>query len=148
MHRPHVVGIDPERVRERVQRHRVHRLDDDLAAGPHLLGREPHDVDDVLRREMLDHLDHHETAEARVVELAQVLDRPTDVGLQTAGPRPLDEARIGFDAARVDVELAQQLEELAPPEADVEHGIAADEARREVAVATRRCRRRRRGSAR
>src|SRR5206468_1633079 len=132
--RPNVIRIDPERMGGRVQRHVVHGLDDGAAAGAHLFRGQPDDVDDVLRREMLDHLDHHETAEARLVELAQVFDRTTDIGLQASGPGPLDEARFGLYAACVDVEAAQQLEELAAAEADVEDRIAADEAIGEVAV--------------
>ncbi len=60
---------------------------------------------------------------------------PPGVGLEPTSARPVDERGIDLDTACVDAELAQQLEELASPESDVEHGRATHESGREVAVA-------------
>ena len=93
-----------------------------------------HDVDDVLGREVFDHLDHHEAAERVVGQRAQVFDGPTFVGAQAALTGRLDERGLDFDAHRVDTEVAEQLEELAASEADVEHRIAPHELLGDTAV--------------
>ena len=47
-----------------------------------------------------------------------------------------NESRVGFHTERRHTQLRQQLEELTSAEADVEHGIAADEPAGEIAVPT------------
>src|SRR5262245_9567290 len=135
VHRPDVIGIDPERVCIRVQRHRIHRLHHDAPARPHLLGREPHDVDDVLRRQVLDDLDHHEAAETRVRERLEILDGAAHLDVEALRARQRDQLGFGLDPARLDAELREQPQELSSAEADVEHRTASGEAGGQIAVA-------------
>ena len=58
------------------------------------------EVDDVLRRQVLDHLDHHDPAEtARFEPRAGTRRRGPDFDVETAAARGFDELRVGFDAA-------------------------------------------------
>ena len=63
VHGSGVIGVNPERVRVGVQGGRVHGLDHHESLRPYLLGREGDHVDDLLRRKVLDDLDHCQPAE-------------------------------------------------------------------------------------
>ena len=105
-----------------------------LPPGPYLLGRERHEVDHLLRREVLDHLDHDDSAQALGFERLEVLDRRTFADVETAPARGGDETRIGLDAAHLHTRVDEELHELTASEPDVEHGVAADQSLREPAV--------------
>ena len=94
-----MVGIDPERPGVGVERRGVDRLEHDLAARPQLLGRERDEVDDVLRRQVLDHLDHHDAAEAAGLDAAQVVDREALLDVEPAAAGAGDQLLVGLDAA-------------------------------------------------
>ena len=116
--------IDPERL-EGLHRVRVHRLGDEEPAGPQRSAGELEQALKLLVGEVLDHVHGGDRAEASFRLPLEVGDGVRLLDRQPLRAGALDHALVRVHAASVDAGLGEQLEQLAPAAAEVEHRLVA-----------------------
>ena len=114
---------------------RVYGLYRDGGAGPQLAPRHADQPDERIRRKVLHDLSGEQPAERAVRQRLQKRECIAGCRGQPPVAARRDHLRVGVDAACRDPRLAQQVEKLSSPTADVEHVGRSFEERHVVALA-------------